>query len=350
MDSIELTGEADDAIGSRPVFDLKVNYGKGKTVSNFGTGSVSVAIPYTLGAKEKAGNVQAVYVDKKGRIQWLENSVYDSIEKVLRFSTDHFSNYGIGYKKTDTTFKDISGHWAKEDIEFVVSRGLISGTSATKFAPNSGLTRGVFATTLGRLANANVSPYKKSSFNDVKKDAYNMGYIEWASKKNIINAVDNNKFAPDQVITREQLAVIMSNYIKSIDYDLPKVYMKNTFADNAKISANAKNAVKELQMAGIISSKNGNIFDPQGTATRAEASAMLRRFMKLTISSNAVQGWMRNDSGNWMYYENGQPVTGKKEIEGVTYTFDQYGVTAAVPKNLQSTSNTSQKGDKKTNQ
>ena len=289
-DSDRLTGEAKKAIGSRPVFDLKVNYGNGKAVSSFGAGSVSVTIPYTLGANEKAGNVQAVYVDSKGKVHWLVNSVYDSVEKVLRFSTDHFSTYGIGYKQTGTTFTDIVGHWAKEDIEFVASRELFSGTSETKFSPNIAMTRGMFVTVLGRLANADVSGYAKSSFRDVKDDAYYMGYIEWASKNNIVNGVGNGKFVPDQSITREQMAVIMSNYAKTIGYTLPKVHIENIFADNAKISTYAKEAVKQMQMAGVISGKNGNLYDPQGTATRAEVSAVLRRFVELAISSDIMQG------------------------------------------------------------
>lgn len=344
-DSSKLTGDAKKAIGSRPVFDLKVNYGNDKAVSSFGAGSVSVTIPYTLGANEKAGNVQAVYVDAKGKVHWLTNSVYDSVEKVLRFSTNHFSTYGIGYKQTNTAFTDIAGHWAKEDIEFVVSRGLFSGTSNTTFSPSTAMTRGMFVTALGRLANADVSGYAKSSFTDVKGDAYYMGYIEWASKNNIVNGTGNNKFAPDQSITREQMAVIMSNYAKTIGYTLPKVHVENIFTDNAKISAYAKDAVKQMQMAGVISGKNSNLFDPQGTATRAEVSAVLRRFVELAISSDTMQGWTMNDSGKWMYYENGKPITGKKEIDSTTYTFDQYGVTADVPKNLKYTSYTVQKGD-----
>lgn len=344
-DSGKLTGDAKKAIGSRPVFDLKVNYGNGKEVSSFGVGSVSVTIPYTLGANEKAGNVQAVYVDAKGKVHWLINSVYDSVEQVLRFSTDHFSTYGIGYKQTNTAFKDIAGHWAKEDIEFVVSRGLFSGTSTTTFNPNTAMTRGMFVTTLGRLANADVSDYAKSSFTDVKNDAYYMGYIEWASKNNIVNGVGNGRFAPDQSITREQMAVIMSNYAKTIGYTLPKVHVENTFADNGKISAYAKEAVKQMQMAGVISGKNGNLFDPQGTATRAEVSAVLRRFVELAISNDTAQGWTMNDSGKWMYFKDGKPLTGKQDIDGGAYTFDQYGVTADVPKNLRYTTYIVQKGD-----
>ena len=344
-DSSKLTGDAKKAIGSRSVFDLKVNYGNGKAVSSFGAGSVSVTIPYTLGANEKAGNVQAVYVDSKGKVHWLTNSVYDSVAQVLRFSTDHFSTYGIGYKQANTAFTDIAAHWAKEDIEFVVSRGLFSGTSNTTFSPNTAMTRGMFVTALGRLANADVSGYAKSSFTDVKNDTYYMGYIEWASKNNIVNGVGNGRFAPDQSITREQMAVIMSNYAKTIGYNLPKVYIENIFIDNAKISTYTKETVKQMQMAGVISGKNGNLFDPQGTATRAEVSAVLRRFVELAISSDTAQGWSMNDSGKWMYFKDGKPLTGKQDIDGATYTFDQYGVTVDMPKNLRYTTYTVQKGD-----
>ena len=333
-DSSKLSSSAKTAIGTRPVFDLAVNYGSGKQVTSFGTGSVSVSIPYALGANEKAGNVQAVYVDANGNVQWLTSSVYDSVNKVVRFSTNHFSTYGIGYKTTNTAFTDITNHWAKENIEFVVSRGLFSGTSATTFSPNTAMTRGMFVTALGRLAEADVSKYTKSSFTDVKADAYYMGYVEWAVEHGIIYGFGNKEFAPNQSITREQMAVIMQNYAKAIGFTLPKVHAETTFADNAKIGAWSKDAVKAMQMAGVISGKDGNKFDPQGTATRAEVSTVLRRFVELMIDSDTAQGWMMNDSGKWMYYENGKAVTGKKTIGGVSYTFDQYGVINDTPKDL----------------
>lgn len=291
--SDKLNEEARRAIGPRPVFNLKVNYGSRQQVQNFGTGSVSVAIPYTLGENEKAENVKAVYVDENGKVYWLENSVYDSVEKVLRFSTNHFSSYGVGYKQDitqlNTAFTDIEGHWAKEDIEFVTRHGLFSGTSETTFSPNTAMTRGMFVTAIGRLANADVSGYEKSSFTDVKSDAYYIGYIEWANKNGIVSGIGNESFAPDQSITREQMAVIMQNYAKVIDFTLPKLQVENTFEDSTKISTYAKDAVNQMQTAGIISGKNGNLFDPQGTATRAEVSAVLCRFVKIEISSATAQ-------------------------------------------------------------
>lgn len=344
-DTGRLTPEARSVIGSRPVFDLRVNYGNGNTVSSFSAGSVSVTIPYTPAENEKPENIRAVYVDSNGRVHWLTNSVYDRDEKVLRFSTGHFSTYGVGYRQTDMAFTDIAGHWAEDSIEFVVNRGLFSGTSSTAFSPNIPMTRGMFVTVLGQLANADISGYTESSFSDVKSDAYYRGYIEWASRNSIVKGVGNGRFAPDQAITREQMAVIISSYARAIGYALPEVHAENSFSDNGKISTYAREAVKELQTAGVISGRNNSLFDPQGTATRAEASAVLSGFVELAVSGGAMQSWTMNGSGRWMYYENGTPVTGNKDIEGSTYTFDRYGATQDVPKNLRYTTYTVQSGD-----
>ncbi len=306
-DNSELNEGAKDAIGNRPVFDLQVNYGTGRQVQKFGDGSVTVTIPYTLGANEKAENVKAVYIDENGKLHWLENSVYDSVEKVVRFSTNHFSIYAVGYKQTQTestdtdrdttvtdttsadiSFTDIADHWAKADIEYVVRQGLFNGMSTATFSPNTAMTRGMFVTVLGRMSNADVNSYKKSSFTDVPSDAYYMGYLEWASKNSIVKGIGNGEFAPNQSITREQMAVIINNYAKNNGIILPKVHEKNTFADSANISAYAKDAVQQMQMAGVIGGKDRNLFDPQGTATRAEVAAVLRRFMELAISNDAM--------------------------------------------------------------
>lgn len=78
---------------------MKIFEHSNKTVSNFGKGSVSVAIPYVLKKGEIAENVKAVYVDANDKVQWLTNSYYDSVSKTLRFTTNNFATYGVGYKK-----------------------------------------------------------------------------------------------------------------------------------------------------------------------------------------------------------------------------------------------------------
>lgn len=332
QDNNRLTGNAKAVIGSRPVFDLKVNYGSGKEVTHFGAGSVSVAIPYTLGAGEVAGGVYAVYVDGSGNVQWMDSSVYDAENRLLRFNTSHFSIYGIGYK-APAAFTDTQGHWAKDDIQFVVDRGLMNGASATAFDPDGAVTRGMFVATLGRLAGADVSGYATSSFTDVGADAYYMGYVEWAVEKGIVGGTSATTFAPDDAVTREQMAVMMANYARAAGISLPKVHTENTFADGADISAGAREAVKAMQMAGVLAGRDGNRFEPQGTATRAQAAAALHRFMEVTVDVSTAQGWRQNDDGQWMYYENGSPVKNTtRQVGGEEYSFNAFGVTLDYPK------------------
>ncbi|WMJ78688.1 MULTISPECIES: S-layer homology domain-containing protein [unclassified Sedimentibacter] len=297
IDNSTLSAEAKKIVGDRPVYDLSITGNNGKKVTDFGDGKVSVSIPYTLKPGENPANVVAYYIDSSGKVQEMPNSVYDPATKTLSFVTDHFSKFAVGYKSVNVSFTDITNHWANESIEFVAARGLLNGTGEGKFSPDISMTRGMFVTALGRLAGADVISYKTSSFTDVKAGSYYLGYIEWASKNGIVNGTGDGKFAPDQAISREQMAVIMANYAKAIGFELPKVHAENIFADNAKIGSYANDAVKQMQMAGILAGKNGNQFDPQGTATRAEVSAVLKRFVELAINSDTAQGWTLNDSG-----------------------------------------------------
>ena len=82
-----------------------------------------------------------------------------------------------------------------------------------------------------------------------------------------------------------------------------------------------------------------NLFDPDGAVTRAEAAVALERFMRVFISSGNAVGWMQNDSGKWMYYENGKAVTGKKKIDGKIYNFNDDGVAAEESKSKEHTAN-----------
>ncbi len=324
IDNSKLSGNAKAAIGNRPAYDFNAVNGRGESVADFGNGRVSVEIPYTLQKGEAEGNICAVYVDANDKITYLTDSSYDAKRGTVVFSTSHFSTYGIACKG-DASFTDINEHWAKDDILFAVNRGILTGTSSTTFSPNASMTRERFITALGRLANADISAYKKSSFSDVKTDACYMGYIEWGVKNNILDGIGGGKFDPDGLVTREQIAVMLDRYATAMGFKLPEVHTQNTFADNAKISAWAIPSMKRIQMAGIIQAKNNNYYDPQEPATSAEVSAVLRRFVELMIFRNTAQGWVRNDSGEWMFFKEGKALTGWQTVGGKVYCFDSSG-------------------------
>ena len=312
VDALSST-EAKAAIGTRPVYDLSLVYlsgGKETPITTLGGHTISVRLPYTPAKGEAAGNLYAVYVDDAGKVEWITKSSYDASQKAVVFETGHFSVYGVGYKNPAPAFTDITGHWAADNILFAASRGLLSGTSETTFSPNTGMTRGMFVTALGRLAGINPDSYKTGKFTDVKADAYYAPYVNWAAKTGIVDGTSATTFAPDKQITREQMAVIMKNYAAKLGYTIPKTLKAVTFADNASISSWAKEAVKSMQQAGILAGKTNNRFDPAGTATRAEVATVLRRFVEIVIDPQTANGWVQNDSGEWSYYKNGEPVKG----------------------------------------
>jgi len=323
----KLSDEAKGYIGSRPVYNVSVSYQK-SGVTSFITdlkgGAVTLGITYTPASDEKRGSLFAVYVPKSGKPELLNKSSYNDGHVILTSNT--LSVYGVGYKTPAPVFTDTANHWAKDNIDFAVSRGLLSGTSDTAFSPDTAVTRGMFITALGRLSGADMSGYTKSSFSDVAEGSYYLPYIEWAVESKIVSGVGNGKFAPDKTITRQEIAIMTANYAASAGYTLPVVREVVTYADNASISARAKAAVKALQQAGVMSGVDNNRFNPKGTATRAEVATILRNFTELVIDTGTARGWSQNETGQWMYYnQSGRKVTGWLTTSGGWYYFNTNG-------------------------
>lgn len=320
------SAKAKAAVGTRPAYDIslwEVKNGKETRLTNLNGKTISVAVPYTSAKNEQSGNLYAVSVDTAGKVQWLTKSSYDADQKAVIVQMTQAGIYGVGYDAKVSAFTDIENHWAKDNIFFVVSRGLLNGISATTFSPNTGMTRGMFVTALGRLAGIDPADYQAGKFTDVKADAYYVPYVNWAASKGIVSGTTDTTFAPDSQITREQMAVILKNYAAKLGYTIPKTLEAVTFADNTKISSQVKEAVKSMQQAGILAGKTNNRFDPKGTATRAEVATVLRRFVEIIIDSQTANGWQQNDSGEWSYYKNGEPLKGWFSVDQKKYWLDK---------------------------
>ena len=291
--NVSLSASAKAMIGTRPVYDLMVSYtkdGKNIIVSSFSGGTATVSIPYTLGKNEAVGGLYAVYVDAKGNATRIADSAYDVNSKCIIFTTTHFSLYGVGYTAPSAKFTDIANHWGKESIDYVVGRGLLSGTSETAFAPNTAMTHEMLVTALGRLAGVDVKTYTTNNFTDVNADSTFQPYIEWAYKKGIVQGTENGKFEPDRAITREEIAVIFANFARETGYTLPATREATTYADASSIGSTYKTAVTVMQRSGIMMGGTDNKFNPKASVTRAEVSSMLYRYIKLTIDTATAQG------------------------------------------------------------
>lgn len=282
-----LSAPAQSMIGNRPVYNITIGYtdndGHAQSITSFGSGSANLAIPYTPGINEAPGNLFGVYVDGNGNASRIPGSTYDANAGAVIIPTDHLSIYGVGYEAPAVKFIDISKHWAKESIEYVAAKGLVSGITETTFAPNTTMTRGMLVTVLGRLAEVDAKAYSAHSFTDVTKGKYYAPYIEWAYSKGIVKGIGNSRFAPDRAVTREEMAVILANYTKAVGNTLPVSHEATTYADNNRIGDIFKTSVIAMQQGGIMIGDTNNQFNPKSGATRAEFSAMIKRYIELVI-------------------------------------------------------------------
>jgi len=258
-------------VGDRPIFDFNISSGD-KKVSSFDGNEIELTVPYTLTEGENSEKIVIYYIDDNGNIQTINNCEYDGMTKTIRFKTKHLSYYAVGYEQ----FDDIVNHWAKESINYVYGKNLFNGTTAYEFGPNQSMTRGMFITVIGRLAKADIKD-TATGFSDVSQTDYYAPYIKWAVDNKLVSGMGNNIFAPNQAITREEMAVILANYMKMLGNEVN--IQSFEFNDEEKISIWAKESIKLIQSLGLIQGKGNNNFDPKATSTRAEVAIIIQRLL-----------------------------------------------------------------------
>ena len=180
-------------------------------------------------------------------------------------------------------YRDTDDHWARAYIEEVTELGLFQGTGDDQFSPNLQMSRGMFVTVLGRFEGVVPEEWMALPFfTDVPQDSYYAPYISWAAIHGIVNGMDEDTFAPDAPVTREQMAKMIHYYCIKLGHELPN-YATTTeeFTDSADISEWAMPSIRALQSCGILNGmpteEGGFAFVPQGTATRAEGAAVFSR-------------------------------------------------------------------------
>lgn len=176
-------------------------------------------------------------------------------------------------------FSDTTNHWAEDAIRYVSSHGLFQGNTEGLFQPEGEMTRAMLVTVLYRLAGE--PPTDLAQFQDVPSGIWYEKALGWAATQKIVSGTGDGNFAPDAPISREEIAVILANYQKSLGKVVNDTNQTLPFADAAKISSWAKDAVGYGTKAGLLNGKEGNRFDPQGSATRAEVATILQRLLQM---------------------------------------------------------------------
>ena len=184
-------------------------------------------------------------------------------------------------------FTDVSeSSWYYDDVKYVFENGLMNGTSDTLFSPRAHLTRGMVVTILYRAEDEpDVGDYD-NPFTDVPEAQWFTDGVIWAAENEIVEGLGGGRFAPGVNITRQDLAVILMRYMNYKEINLPVTMDWRIYADESAIAGYAMDAIQTLNKLGIINGVGENadgqtIIDPRGNATRAQAAAMLHRFIEL---------------------------------------------------------------------
>lgn len=173
-------------------------------------------------------------------------------------------------------FNDVAyKSWYYDAVKFVYDKGIMDGVSYYKFAPDATITRGMVVTMLWRMAG---EPYEAAAgFTDVAAGRYYTTAVAWAAKNGIVEGMTATTFAPDQAITREQLASILYRYAKWLGFSGYGSDISG-YTDAGKVSSYAYDAMSWAVRSGVVTGTSARVLDPQGTASRAAAAQMFMNF------------------------------------------------------------------------
>lgn len=227
-------------------------------------------ITLTFGIKTNA-NVDLLgvyYLGENGQIQYVGGTYLNG---KITAEVQHFSQYAV--LEYDKDFIDVANnHWAKDAIRKLAAKHIVTGINDTQFAPTKAITRAEFAALLVRTLGLEASG--KSAFKDVSSDSWYVSSVQAAFEAGIIQGQTKTTFAPQEAISREEMAVMVMRAYDYLTQQQSQATDELRFVDQDQISQWALPAIKRASQLGLIKGK-GDYFDPSGIATRAESAQLI---------------------------------------------------------------------------
>ncbi len=208
---------------------------------------------------------------------------YDFAAKVTKSFTlyakwnEDETKSGEAETKKWNPFVDVKAEdWFHDAVKEAYLANLVTGTTDTTFSPNGDITRAMFVTILYRMENQPQTA--ETAFVDLEDGFYYLDAVGWASKNQIVKGITETEFAPNDSITREQMAAMLFRYAQYKGTEAMTLAENlGQFKDGDSASEYAVSALNWAVGTGIISGKLDGVLDPLGNATRAEATTMLVR-------------------------------------------------------------------------
>ena len=211
-------------------------------------------------------------------------TTYDFSEKV----TKSFTLYAKWTEKDNggtmpdgewtNPFADIhKNDWFYDSVKYAYENDLMKGVSNTEFAPDSDVTRAMFVTVIYRMEKEPQTA--AAAFIDIESGSYYEKAVAWANANGIVSGVSQEHFAPNESITREQMAAIIYRYAAFKGYDIT-TSGSTAYTDNSDISDYAKNAVIWAAEKSIMTGNTDGSFAPKANTTRAQAAVVFMRMLE----------------------------------------------------------------------
>ena len=211
----------------------------------------------------KAGD--ASYTDAQMVVDYIENKLGGTIGE------EYAKPQGRISVNTDIKGSD----WFYEAVNYVLSNGLMTGTSDTTFTPNGALTRGMLVTVLYRMAGSpKVEGKVSEKFSDCTDGSWYADAVLWASANKVVDGYEDGTFKPTKSITRQEMAKVLYGYDKIGGKTAEGITEKLTYTDLDAIADWALEAVTYCTAEKYLAGSNG-AFSPKGTATRAMGAKVL---------------------------------------------------------------------------
>ena len=297
--TVQWVAEGDDATTCKPItfsVDLSgVAYYQAPSHGGSGSSGGSASTTYTLTFETNGGSAISKVTKNKGTS--IDLAQYAPTKSGATFE-GWYADKGLTKKITsvkldaNTTvyakwteapvsglpFGDVkTADWFYNDVKYVYEKGMMAGTAADVFAPNATTTRAMIVTILYRLEGS-PAVTGTSAFVDVPAGQWYTDAVNWAAANQIVKGTSATTFAPNDSITREQMAAILYRYAQYKGYDVTKKADLSGYSDNGQVSAYAKDALAWANAAKLINGVTNTTLAPQGNATRAQVSAILHRF------------------------------------------------------------------------
>lgn len=183
-------------------------------------------------------------------------------------------------------FEDVrEKDWFAAPVKYVKENGLMSGATKNTFEPQSPVTRGQMVFLLWRLAG---SPRQELSgavvFSDVPPGQFYSEAVVWAADRNIASGYPDGTFLPNERLLRQDLAVLLRNYCDAYGIRAWQRADLTAYRDHEKIGAYAADALSWANAVGLINGTAADTLDPDATAPRCHAAAVLMNFRENVIA------------------------------------------------------------------